>query len=101
MKYIIDLSKLQNEADIEEIEYYCERYGTPLPKGHGRLIDANEVSKYVIIGNADLKKCPTIIEADKENEKGVLEQMIAKTQKTLLDSTKAWSNYIDKNGNIY
>lgn len=30
MKYIIDLSKLQNEADIEEIEYYCERYGTPL-----------------------------------------------------------------------
>ena len=44
------------------------RNGTPLPKGHGRLIDANEVSKYVIIGNGDLKKCPTIIEADKERE---------------------------------
>lgn len=40
--------------------------GTPLHKGHGRLIDADEVSKYVIIGNGDLKKCPTIIEADSE-----------------------------------
>ena len=26
----------------------------------GRLIDADEVSKYVIIGNGDLKKCPTV-----------------------------------------
>ena len=34
------------------------------------------------------------------NSKGVLEQ-IAEDQKTLLDTTKAWSNYIDKNGNIY
>ena len=45
MKYIIDLSKLQNEADIEEIEYYCERYGTPLPKGHGDFIDADKMIK--------------------------------------------------------
>lgn len=34
------------------------------------------------------------------NSKGVLEQ-IAEEQKTLLESTKAWSSYIDKNGNIY
>lgn len=40
--------------------------GTSIPKGHGRLIDADEVSKYVIIGNEDLKKCPTIIEGNKE-----------------------------------
>lgn len=40
--------------------------GVVLPKGHGRLVDADEVGKYVIIGNADLRKCPTIIEADKE-----------------------------------
>ena len=39
---------------------------TPLPKGHGRLVDADEVGKYVIIGNADLRKCPTVIVADKE-----------------------------------
>lgn len=31
---------------------------------------------------------------------GVLEQ-IAEEQKTLLDSTKAWSDYIDKHGDIY
>ena len=36
----------------------------------------------------------------KENKQGVLEQ-IAEKQKTLLDTTKAWSGYIDKNGNIY
>ena len=42
--------------------------GTPLPKGHGRLIDADEVGKYVIIGNGDLSKVSTIIEADKEEK---------------------------------
>lgn len=36
----------------------------------------------------------------KKNKKGVLES-IAEKQKTLLDTTKAWNNYIDKNGNIY
>ena len=30
MKYIIDLDKLQHESDICELEYYCQRYGTPL-----------------------------------------------------------------------
>ena len=30
MKYIIDLDKLQHEDDICELEYYCQRYGTPL-----------------------------------------------------------------------
>lgn len=36
----------------------------------------------------------------KENKQGVLEQ-IAEKQKTLSDSTKAWSDYIDKHGDIY
>ena len=55
---------------------YCKaiRRGTPLPKGHGRLIDAevftNNVIKYShqstkTIGQA-LADTPTIIEADKE-----------------------------------
>ena len=39
--------------------------GTVLPKGHGRLIDANDVDNH-IIGSVDLRDCPTIIEADKE-----------------------------------
>lgn len=52
--------------------------GTPLPKGHGRLIDADELeeckeimntisgeSKYVV-RMGDIRDMPTIIEADKE-----------------------------------
>ena len=51
--------------------------GTPLPKGHGRLIDADALSDYVhyteptplypYISGA-LNNAPTIIEADKEEE---------------------------------
>ena len=38
--------------------------GTPLPKGHGRLIDADDIDNH-IIGHVDTRSCPTIIEADK------------------------------------
>ena len=37
--------------------------GTPLPKGHGRLIDADDIDNH-IIGHVDTRNCPTIIEAD-------------------------------------
>lgn len=54
--------------------------GTPLPKGHGRLIDENDVVKiYDIDANVwwenalgdikDKELVPTIIEADTESEK--------------------------------
>lgn len=55
------------------------RHGTPLPKGHGRLIDADvlfdEYEKTGWFDNADrdgiaekiLLNAPTIIEADKED----------------------------------
>ena len=40
--------------------------GTPLPKGHGRLIDADD-----LLDNTCLDEIPTIIEADKvEREEG-------------------------------
>ena len=46
--------------------------GTPLPKGHGRLIDADAMQKYQIdtLGKRLLviDTAPTIIEADKEEE---------------------------------
>ena len=46
--------------------------GTPLPKGHGRLIDADAMQKYQIdtFGQRLLviDTAPTIIEADKEEE---------------------------------
>ncbi len=41
--------------------------GTPLPKGHGRLIDADDIDNH-IIGHVDTRSCPTIIEADKGSE---------------------------------
>ena len=41
--------------------------GTPLPKGHGRLIDADDIDNH-IIGHVDTRNCPTIIEADTERE---------------------------------
>lgn len=41
--------------------------GTPLPKGHGKLIDADDIDNH-IIGHVDTRSCPTIIEADRESE---------------------------------
>lgn len=43
------------------------QHGTPLPKGHGRLIDADNIDNH-IIGHVDTRSCPTIIEADKGSE---------------------------------
>lgn len=48
------------------------RKGTPLPKGHGRLVDAKEVYKKFYcrclagVAMEVLNETPTIIEADKE-----------------------------------
>jgi hypothetical protein len=53
--------------------------GTPLPKGHGRLIDADKLEPRDISHEAwyspmwgfelvDIEDAPTIIEADKESE---------------------------------
>lgn len=51
-------------------------YGTPLPKGHGRLIDADKLVYWECNGDCDMccdddkcgmvKEAQTIIEADKE-----------------------------------
>ena len=65
-----------------EVQYCGEsfasyiRCGTPLPKGHGRLIDAAEVKRKM--GNLDglgmIGRCidefPTIIEADNTESEG-------------------------------
>lgn len=54
--------------------------GTPLPKGHGRLIDADAIDWFkgedengnpcYILDKRDLSLEPTILEADKESENG-------------------------------
>lgn len=43
------------------------KHGTPLPKRHGRLIDADDIDNH-IIGHVDTRSCPTIIEADEKSE---------------------------------
>lgn len=42
--------------------------GTPLPKGHGRLIDADELESRMKIGYCIVRDAPTIIEADEAGD---------------------------------
>lgn len=89
MRIIIDIL----DEDIDAIKYlqkngFASRHelailnGTPLPKGHGRLIDADEYLRKICTykdtgcGSCNFQcECiadePTIIEADKESDKDV------------------------------
>lgn len=42
--------------------------GTPLPKGHGRLIDGDELESHMKIGYNIVKSAPTIIEAESDHK---------------------------------
>ena len=64
---------------VAETLWQAVKNGTPLPKGHGRLIDADELNLDYEVEMADdwktaheiancVKYAPTIIEADKESE---------------------------------
>ena len=52
------------------------RLGTPLPKGHGRLVDADNLlekahwneNDTLVVNERDIYHAPTIIEADKGSE---------------------------------
>ena len=77
MKIVIDIpnEKYKRLPYIDQfsLREYIEN-GTPLPKGHGRIIDENKITKCeqvgLIIKNENIIRClvtdaPTIIEADK------------------------------------
>lgn len=64
-KVIKEIPAEQSTADMLII-----RNGTPLPKGHGRLIDADELESRMKIGYCIVRDAPTIIEADKAGEEG-------------------------------
>lgn len=81
MKLIIDIHKKDYQSILNsgQVPYgvVCAiMNGTPLPKGHGRLIDADKLNIYdvspadgfVVMGvtEEDIDLAPTIIEADKE-----------------------------------
>ena len=57
------------DADL----YKAIANGTPLPKGHGRLIDENDlwfedIDDISCVTQRNVENAPTIIEADKESE---------------------------------
>ena len=60
--YKINQNRTLNIMDTEMIRNAI-RKGTPLPKGHGRLIDADDVTDFE--GHYITTDAPTIIEADK------------------------------------
>lgn len=81
MKLIIDIDE-QEYKDIcengyvydEDNEYIAKviANGTELPKGHGRLIDADKlldenIDTFMLQTETKIRIAPTIIEADKEN----------------------------------
>ena len=81
MKLVIDISeddyrKVQDGRASVSMMRKAIRNGAPLPKGHGRLIDADVVIKIIKENDAltmvgfsvrlcDIDNTPTIIEADK------------------------------------
>ena len=80
MKIVIDIDEeVKNRLRFgitysKDIQVVCEALndGTPLPKGHGRLIDADALNrKDVNCANVPMNfidTAPTIIEADKEKK---------------------------------
>ncbi len=80
MKLIIDIQdddyrKVQDGRASVSMMRKAIANGTPLPKGHGRLIDANQLEKeiedyskgaFAMTPEFLVKDAPTIIEADKE-----------------------------------
>ena len=74
VKLIEECIKFDNMVDIDVYDIVLNgiKNGTPLPKGHGRLIDADELRQKWIFGKSEKKEiddAPTIIEADEEVEK--------------------------------
>lgn len=74
MQIVIDIS--ENEYEAVKLHPECFTFansilnGAPLPKGHGRLIDADALihwHRFESKSDYDIANAPTIIEADKEN----------------------------------
>ena len=75
MKLIIDIpeevcKEIKADYNGSDVLYCGVKFGTPLPKGHGRLIDADELIKDY--GNPDIEllvnNMPTIVESDPETK---------------------------------
>ena len=78
MKIVIDIPKELYEATIRGLEAWelldlrlAVKHGKLIPKGHGRVIDENEIKTcgWDFIKHHAKTDAPTIIEADKDSEK--------------------------------
>ena len=72
MKLIIDIpdeayEKLKSKSTLDNIAESIIANGTPLPKGHDRLVEAKAVIK-ALFAHQTIDDVPTIIEADKESD---------------------------------
>lgn len=69
MELVIKIPKEYYELVLERCKdpvlLNAFKNGTPLTKGHGRLIDADDIDNH-IIGHVDTRSCPTIVKADSE-----------------------------------
>ena len=68
-----EFCKRQWDTECLDTLMIAVKYGVPLPKGHGRLIDADRISFSQFFDAGDyaqarqgIYEAPTIIEADKE-----------------------------------
>lgn len=84
---VVNADKASGNWDDSLLGILCKGVvnGTPLPKGHGRLIDADELRNEYCESNCGQRRCdkggctwidsvkiaPTIIEADKEQENAI------------------------------
>lgn len=84
--YAIELGITVNGSDASQMLIDAVKNGTPLPKGHGRLIDADEleldydwseyetdtgqliVNGYQAYSSTQVESAPIIIEADREDK---------------------------------
>lgn len=77
-KWVHDVNKISNDYGTDDFIDLIKN-GTPLPKGHGRLIDADKLNKCIIdrvtmpyVPINKIQNVPTTIEADRRengNEK--------------------------------
>lgn len=74
-----ELCKSQYDTECLDVLMIAVKYGTPLPKGHGKLKDVDKIEALLDLDKADneiakalkniIDSVPTIIEADKEADK--------------------------------
>lgn len=81
---------LKNKAEVDNIAESIIANGTPLPKGHDRLVEARAVIK-ALFGKQTIEDVPTVVEADESKEEKMittLEEAIKHAKEVAEDNRK-------------